>query len=249
MSPENKKLTEPTSALEAMEAELDLQKRYDDMPYDGLVGSPPAWIPGPLRQEFSATRRALFDEADKAELRRWMRGRRKQFEPGYAPLVVPPRHLEDKIDALNYIKALVDMGKDAAIDAYLGKSAKQLVRGIILQQRQSSAGRKKKGYRGPLHRGIERLCRDLEHPDLVSLLQILENVELIEDQYESLSEPIDVHEFNLVEVVWAEHSDERDEVVRKPVDGSVTYRERGNLKAKTIALASLNNILSQIRKG
>jgi len=177
---------EPATALEALNAALEDLHRLDDAPYDGLMGRPPKWVPGPLEQEFYATRSALMESAalkvalevspkkmDTKEdmLRRWMRARRwmtgdrrmwgrsKKF--AWVPDI--PEILVDKVDALNYILALVELGvkegEEAAIEAYLGKGGTEIVRGVVLH-RQRVAGGKKTG----------KLKQEKADPDVKNIL-------------------------------------------------------------------------------
>ena len=58
---------------------------------------------------------------------------------------VCPAELFDKIDALNYIYDLSRLGKENGPKAYLGKGAFNVVRGLVISEKNREAGKKRKG--------------------------------------------------------------------------------------------------------
>lgn len=207
------------------------EKGWSKYEYDGILGKPPNWLPNPLIQEFTSTRRVLLDDGHKPEdIRKFMKGRRKELEPVFGWHTVYPMEIQDKLDGLNYIQDLVilgnEKGPDESINVYLGRSPAEILRGCAISQRNREAGKKRAGIKSPLHIMIERLKpKNLEH-----LLKLFEDEERILDLYEARKNPIDI----IIQEV------DRDK-------GVVDYRTRKD-QGKSVRFKTLQNIISRLKK-
>jgi hypothetical protein len=109
------------------------------VPYDGIVGWPPAWMPSPLVYEFKTIRARLLNDARTLwEFQAWKRilrvrkdmrclseatkqrqdltGNARYWRQGF----VPPELTRD-LEALLYIQDLADLGDIEGLKAYLGE--------------------------------------------------------------------------------------------------------------------------------
>lgn len=131
---ESEKDEAPEETLEGVVKEaLDRLAEIENAPYDGVLGRLDGWMPRPLKAEFSVVRSFLLDKASADEVKKWMRGRAQILKVTtfqYLPYV--PIEYEDKVDALNYIKAIVDLGQEDGIKAYLGEDGFEVYRGMVM---------------------------------------------------------------------------------------------------------------------
>ncbi len=145
------------SGAKLITTELEQLNNLMEGPYNGVTGSLPEWMPEPLKQEFHYTRIALLEtkkfeeDATNPEFKdltysgqdilKFMNSR-KHFlsEVSWFPAI--PEGMVDKIDALNYIKSIADLGKEKGIEAYLGKGGFAVLRGVCISERQRKAAKK-----------------------------------------------------------------------------------------------------------
>lgn len=99
-----------------------------------------------------------------------------------------------------------------------------------LEAQSGKAGRQRKGYKAPLRHAIEKICRRLDSPALQSVLDALENEDLIDDLFGSRTDPIDIH---LVEVSQG--------------DETISFSLR-NGKERTITFKTVRNLIAQYKK-
>lgn len=137
-----------------------------------------------------------------------------------------PAELFDKIDALNYIYDLSRLGKGNGPKAYLGKGAFDVVRGLVISEKNSKAGKQRRGKKNLLHTAIERL----KPTDFSHLLELFEDEEKMLDLYESIKNPIDIR---------IQEVDRENKVVR--------YRTRHD-QEKDVKFKTLQNTLPRIKK-
>lgn len=99
-----------------------------------------------------------------------------------------------------------------------------------VEMQPSNAGRKRKGYKGPVRRTVNRICALLSYPDLESVLQVFEDQERIENMYEALTDRIDIHTV---------------EVLRDSEKIKFTYR---NGKEDTRKFKTIKNLIDQYKR-
>ena len=99
-------------------------------PYDGVTGLPPEWLPGPLVHEFLCIREQLLDAHPVERVREWFAAYRVRMEPVTNMRGVPriPREVLGALEALAYIAALVGLGKERGLRAYLGRGTETVLR-------------------------------------------------------------------------------------------------------------------------
>jgi len=122
------------SVREVIKAAFDKNAKLSGAPYDGLLGSlPNDWMPDPLLKEFYAVRGYLLNKYEETEVRRYLQSREElsNIDDGCSSVGFTPPELDDKLDALIYIKRIYDLGETKGIQAYLGKSGDKIYRGII----------------------------------------------------------------------------------------------------------------------
>jgi len=122
------------SVREVIKAAFDKNAKLSGAPYDGLLGSlPDGWMPDPLLKEFYAVRGYLLNKYEETEVRRYLQSREElsNIDDGCSSEGFTPPELDDKLDALIYIKRIYDLGKTKGIQAYLGTSGDKIYRGII----------------------------------------------------------------------------------------------------------------------
>jgi hypothetical protein len=143
---------------QAVRAALEALRERNAKPYDGLLGQLPDWVPPPLPHEFVAVRNRLLDSESIDKVQEWMR---LWCSPtsGEWMAYVPPEYDRD-IDSLVYIQRLVNLGPQAGIDAYLGKSGMEVVRGVARVEHNRKAAKQ------PRADGLQRVIREilLERP-------------------------------------------------------------------------------------
>lgn len=152
--------------LKAIEKQLKRVRKRQKAKYNGVVGSLPEWVPSPLKYEFEAVRDILLDKYDHEDLHRYMNGRKRMFtEKGFRWLPYYPENIEEKLDALIYIRDLVEVGekngKKATYDAYLGKGGYEIYRGAIFSEKNKKAAKAKRS--GPFHDLISSILKS--NPD------------------------------------------------------------------------------------
>jgi hypothetical protein len=137
------------------------QRIRESAPYDGLLGLPPSWMPDPLEQEFQYHRGALLNQYTVEEIQAWRKARadeiRAMQDGEFWVNTDYPFELAYQLDSLNYIETIANLGKHEGIEAYLGKSAVPVYRGIVLksyekkiEQANSMSQGKRKGSYGRL---------------------------------------------------------------------------------------------------
>ena len=93
--------------------------------YDGVLGMLPDWVPEPDKRRFYAARSDLLEEYSTKEIYRLMVSQKKRVQGGFlsGPNMTP--EVEDKIDTLNDIKNLVNLGENKALKIILGSTRDQ----------------------------------------------------------------------------------------------------------------------------
>ena len=169
-------------------------------------------------------RQYLLVRYDEEKIHQYMEIRRDLIDRGLKAVIRIPSTITDKIDALVYVQRLAALGKTEGMKAYLGEIGTQVYREIVLSERQSVIGRKKKGTKGALRAAIERI----EPENIDELLDILEGEteDRIEVLYAAEPDPINIHAV---------------EVFRE--EGFIQYIQR-NGKEKKATIKTLQNILS-----
>lgn len=71
----SKQKRRPEDLREAVRKGLREIHRRAEAPYDGLLGSLPAWIPEDLRRQFEASRDFLLNSYPEPDVRAWLRAR------------------------------------------------------------------------------------------------------------------------------------------------------------------------------
>jgi len=118
-SPSKKSKKEKSFSKGMQKAVGDAVKKIEPLKtheYDGVLGILPDWVPEPDKRRFYAARSALLEEYSIKEIYRFMR-----VQGGFlsGPNMTP--EVEGKIDTLNDIKNLVNLGENKALKIILGK--------------------------------------------------------------------------------------------------------------------------------
>jgi hypothetical protein len=144
----------------AIEEGLTKRREREAAPYDGVLGSPPSWVPDPLVQELRHWRTFLLDKGYSVdEIQNWRKARLEELRQGgfWIPSY-PPEHTH-VIDSLNYVERITSLGEVQGIKAYLGKSGERVYRGSMNSERQRTAAQAPRTDR--LGRWIEDfLCKN-----------------------------------------------------------------------------------------
>lgn len=123
-----------TQMLQAVEAGLAERARRKAALYDGLLGSLPYWVPNPLQREFYTTRDDIIDRYGQEDAKHYLDARRELFATtGFRWVPPTPPEAADKLDALNYIRSIVELGETEGIRAYLGENGLDSVRRLLLR--------------------------------------------------------------------------------------------------------------------
>lgn len=131
----------PPGAVEAVSAVLDSLQTRNAPPYDGVLGTPPNWIPEPKLYDFRAAREALLKSrlvrawragrghgqraADADIVRGWLEAyvAAVNWKAGESPSMDYPEEHEDQIRVLAEVWLMVEAGQSNGYRMYLGDAA------------------------------------------------------------------------------------------------------------------------------
>ena len=93
--------------------------------FDGLVGTPPEWIPRALARDFVKARDSLLDSHTVREVRGWLVGYRKVQEPAPMARGIPrfPSERVRELAVIDEVVFLVGRGEGVAVREYMGERA------------------------------------------------------------------------------------------------------------------------------
>jgi hypothetical protein len=93
------------------------------------MGTLPDWVPNPLQREFEAIRSELLDKFKQKEVHAFLAARRALFNgTGFRSVMRTPPEVDAKLDALNYIRSIEELGAVEGIKAYLGERGLRVIR-------------------------------------------------------------------------------------------------------------------------
>jgi len=126
MNTPKKPKTAPQNMHDAVKTALDKTATQKKHKYDGVLGTPPNWVPEPEKRRFFAARSALLKEYSAKEVLRFMVSRKRRWQGGFSfvPDNIPPA-VEDEVDTLNDIKKLISLGENKALKIILGSARDQ----------------------------------------------------------------------------------------------------------------------------
>jgi hypothetical protein len=250
----DKTLDETFESIKWTEKEIKCISKNE---YDGFQGMPPTWLPDPLKQEFDAVRTSLLrfvgppkkeGENSVAICKGYIQARRKflsnikaeaehlstleeEYESIYSRPDYWPAGLTEKLDALNYIWEISQLGEDKGFKAYMGKGPEKIYRGMVADflehKKQKKAGEGKRGYRSPLKSAIDRLSPS----NFDDIIKIFADENIIPDLYESEDEG------KRIDIYIQEVDQEKEEVL---------YIQRSSGQKK-VTFKRLRNILSELK--
>jgi len=154
----------------------------------------PDWLPSPLKEEalfiiFNLRRKYNLDQI--FNFIAW----REEASPLMSEPV--PKDEVDKIDALIYIQRLIELGKEKGIKAYLGEGSEKVYRAIVERGKQSDRAKKKAGTIGYLKRSLKKICQSINSTSFDDFKKAIKDQDSIEDLFHSLSDPIDIRDFQI----------------------------------------------------
>jgi hypothetical protein len=174
-------------------AREELIRYMEQQPYDGLFGTPPEWLPQPLRKEFNRARDGILGcIEDKCSLKKFWNHMLDTFEENYRP--VDSLNFEGWFPKISNLKKqfltnhiyysqcsfyafqlsrvmdIVNLGPVEGMNQYLGQQSRQADEKHRIHDKQVSNAKKKSG-KGKLYKSLNRLCQEFGTTDFDELIR------------------------------------------------------------------------------
>jgi hypothetical protein len=138
-----KRTTQKIKILKDGHEKAEAKMKQLEGEYNGVIGEPPEWLPNPLQEEFYATRNFLLREYKPEIILQHMERRRNLLDfQSVGSTSSYPINRESNLDSLLYIQKIIKLDKAEGINAYLGESGQEVVRGIVHDERQTTSSKK-----------------------------------------------------------------------------------------------------------
>jgi hypothetical protein len=247
----SKKKQEHREAVLSYLQEIERRKKHK---YDGVMGKAPKWMPDPLAQEFEATRDFLLTDYSHEQILKFIEVRERVVNGSFikpysdsnrsnwrtGPFI--PNDIEDKLDALNYILAISNLGGKKGLKAYLGEGPKEVVRGIVLSEVGREGGKQSKDKGPPPYHA---LLRELKAKDWATLLKFLEDDKEDLEQLHKKSRIYRLHSAKKI-AVRVQAVDHYEKMIRFQIlpKGDITE----NAKDVSVSFKALKNLIPKYRR-
>jgi len=145
------------------------------LPFDGVMGTPPVWLPGTLPSEFVTARDRLLVEYSHEEILGFMDAKESSSQNlEFYRAWHYPHEFRNELETLIYIRYLSRLGKREGLHAYLKEPARTEYEGLALSDAgKKAAGKAKQSKKAAYH----ELLKSLKARDWPSLLKTLKEDE------------------------------------------------------------------------
>jgi len=149
------------------EAILDEEERRDSLPFNGVMGAMPEWVPEPSKDEFRRTRNSLLNNYSENQIIKWINEYKMMVEATdeiFTPKITYEHSLQPQIERLFILSYAVELGEIEGLRYLAGDVAVMGKRKSISTHKNASKLRPKKNdYGESLNEVIAKLKRYYPH--------------------------------------------------------------------------------------